>query len=236
MELYFTYSDNITENEAEFDKFESQHLIKTMRKKAGDTFYFTDGKGKLFKGKITVIKPRLKVQHTLIRFNYKPKISLTIGVGFIRHSRLDMIIEKGTELGVNTFYLFSSKNSQYFTTNIGHWEKIARQAIKQSLRFHLPEIHPLAEFVSFLESVENYQYKYLADQNASINMMTLIKDLNLNSGDKVIFAIGPEGGFTEKEIQIAQDNGFIPVSMGDYRLRTETAVLSVAAYLNLFRN
>jgi 16S rRNA (uracil1498-N3)-methyltransferase len=147
-----------------------------------------------------------------------------------------MIIEKGTELGVNTFYLFSSKNSQYFTTNIGHWEKIARQAIKQSLRFHLPEIYPLAEFISFLESVENYQYKYLADQNASINMMKLIKDLNLNNGDKVIFAIGPEGGFTEKEIQIAQDNGFIPVSMGDYRLRTETAVLSVAAYLNLFRN
>ena len=236
MELYFTNSENITENEAIFDAFESRHVYKTMRKKIGDALYFTDGKGRLFQGKITEIRPNIKVQHKLVSHNNEPKVSLTVGVGFIRHARMDFIIEKGTELGVKKFYLVSSKNSQYYTSNTQRWEKISRQAIKQSLRFHLPEIIPLADFNSFIKRVQNITYKFLADQKAALTINEMTKRIDLEINDDIIFAIGPEGGFSQRELQVAKENEFIPVSLGNHRLRTETALLSVASYFNLFRN
>jgi len=236
MELYFTNSENIKDNEAIFDAFESRHLCKTMRKRIGDTLFFTDGRGRLFQGKITEIKPNIKVHHKLVNHNNESNISLTVGVGFIRHARMDFIIEKGTELGVKKFYLVSSRNSQYYTSNMQRWEKISRQAIKQSLRFHLPDIIPLPDFDKFIKHIDSITHKFLADQDASSTLAELKNSMNLNQGDEVVFSIGPEGGFSQAELQLAKDNGFIPVSLGSHRLRTETALLSVASYFNLFRN
>ena len=236
MEIYFTNLEYISESEAKFDDFETRHILKTMRKKIGDVIHFTDGRGRLFKGIITAIKPDLIVEHTLIKYDNGPIIRLTVAVGFIRHSRMDFIVEKGSELGINTFIFYSSKHSQYFTHNIDRWQRIARQAIKQSLRYHLPKIVTTDYYDDFLKMAESIKHKYLADQSATQKIHEVVKTMGPHVGDDIIIAIGPEGGLTQNEILAAQRSGFQTVSFGDFRLRTETAVLSAASYINLFRN
>jgi 16S rRNA (uracil1498-N3)-methyltransferase len=221
---------------AEFDDFERQHIVNTYRKKLGDIILFTDGAGCLFKGNIIKIKPKLIVEYTLIEKHTTPKIVYSLGIGFIRPARLDFIIEKGTELGILKFYLFSSKYSNYFTENIARWQKIARQAIKQSLRYFLPEIIIFKNFSLYLEKIAKIKYKFFTEQDASSFIFNIIQSIKPENGDELLFTVGPEGGFTENELQLAKKSKFYFVSLGKNRLRTETAAIAAASYMNLLNN
>ena len=134
MELFFTTNEFINSGRAEFDSFESKHITRTLRKSVGDDLYFTDGLGTRFKGKIIQTTPVLKVNCLIDKQFKRQKPLLTLGVGFIKQNRMDFLIEKATELGVDEFFLFAGKNSNYFSDNISRWQKITRQAIKQSLK------------------------------------------------------------------------------------------------------
>jgi len=148
---------------------------------------------------------------------------------------MDFIIEKGTELGVNKFYFFNSHNTNYYTDNISRWEMITRQAIKQSLRYYLPEIICFKNFLDYISSVSDIKNKIIAHQNAEYRISELTDTRKLDSDQHIVFCIGPEGGFTKEEILVAKENNFKPVSFGSFRLRAETAALTAAAYINLFR-
>jgi 16S rRNA (uracil1498-N3)-methyltransferase len=237
MELFFTNVINTNQSEAEFDSFESQHILKTMRKGLADFIHFTDGRGKLFQGRISKTKPILKVRCELIdQIQWPPPFNSILGIGFIRPSRLDFMVEKATELGVNKFYFYNSRYANYFTENTLRWEKITRQAIKQSKRLYLPEINISANLGDFFKAVSGTTYKFIADQTASKTLMGVLESLRKISGGDIIFIIGPEGGFDEEEMKMAQDHKFLPVSFGKNRLRTETAAISAASYINLIRN
>ena len=145
------------------------------------------------------------------------------------------MIEKATELGVNKFYFFKSRYTNYYTENVSRWEKITRQAIKQSNRLYLPEIKFSDNFSDFLDTVSDIKYKYLADQSGLISPVEIYESLEKASDKDIIFIIGPEGGFDEQEIKLAKDHKFVPVSFGENRLRTETAAISAASYINLIR-
>jgi 16S rRNA (uracil1498-N3)-methyltransferase len=232
MELYFVHPEHISSAEAEFDSFETQHLLKSMRKKIGDMIYFTDGTGHLFKGEITAIKPTLKVTHRFIRAEKHTIRQLAIGIGFIRHNRMDFAVEKATELGVNSIYLIRSRYSNYYTANSQRWEKIARQAIKQSQRLFLPHIQLIPNFNTFLEKVSVFPNKYLLDQNSN----ETFNDSEYNKKQDMVCLIGPEGGFDTEEISLAQKSGFQTVSLGRYRLRSETAAVATLSIMSLNRN
>jgi 16S rRNA (uracil1498-N3)-methyltransferase len=235
MELYFADPDNIHDSHATFDAFESQHILKTKRKKLGDLLNFTDGEGHFFEGIIVALKPALKVEYHLKEKNLSSDFKLTLAVGFIRQQRIDFFIEKGTELGIDRFYLFASNNTNYYTENTSRWQKIARQAIKQSLRYYLPSISTIISFKDLLEKSSAYNNKFIALQNSTNTMMDIIRDQSFKSGEDILFVIGPEGGFESFEIDLALKNNFIPITFGKYRLRTETAVLTAASYINLLR-
>ena len=237
MELYFTDPTNISETEAVFDSFESQHVLRTMRKKEGDSIEFTDGRGTHYIGEITASRPHLRVSYRVIRrLPWPPPGRSILGIGFIRHSRMDFMIEKATELGINHFYLFASRYTNYFTKNSSRWEKITRQAIKQSNRLYLPEITIMPDYKTFLKSVETIRYKFLADQSAELPLHNLVCQSSITAADDILFSIGPEGGFDESEISLALSQGFSLLSFGDSRLRTETAAISAASYINLLRH
>jgi len=236
MELFFTNVIDTNQSEAEFDTFESQHILKTMRKREGDSLHFTDGKGSLFQGKITKTKPVLKVKFTLVKQLPWPPPSLSIlGIGFIRPSRLDYLIEKATELGINKFHLFASRYTNYFTENTSRWDKIARQAIKQSHRFYLPDIEISSNFSDFLKIESDKAHKFLADQLSSDPLLNVLNTLDKIPDEDIIFIIGPEGGFDNQEIKLAKGHNFMPISFGKNRLRSETAAISAASYINLIR-
>jgi 16S rRNA (uracil1498-N3)-methyltransferase len=237
MELFFTNDINATQSEAEFDSFESQHILKTMRKGNGDLIHFTDGKGKLFEGQIFDTKPILKVHCKLInQLQWPPPFLSILGIGFIRPSRLDYLIEKATELGITKFYFYKSRYTNYFSENTKRLEKITRQAIKQSNRLYLPEICIAADFSEFLKAVSYIKHKFIADQSASESLMEIVNSIEKQADADIIFIIGPEGGLDTEEIKLAKEYNFLPVSFGDYRLRTETAAISAASYINLIGN
>ena len=237
MELYFTQPENIGSKEAVFDEFESGHIIKTMRKKSGATFHFTDGKGGVFAARISSVKSPLRVEYQKIRqHQWPPPIISTLAIGFIKQTRMDILIEKATELGITRFLLFPSRYSNFNTNNTTRWKKIGRQAIKQSLRFYLPEIIILPNLQKLLMSTTGIHHKYIAHQDSRAYFANLIRRIRKEPGDEILFLIGPEGGFDVTELNEAIQYGFMPVSFCENRLRTETAAIAAASYMNLIRN
>jgi len=229
MELF--YNKDAKEGfEVKFDKFESNHILKSMRQKIGDEIYFTNGCGSLFKGIITTIKPEVNTNCTLIKTIPPDTHKIIMAVGFIRQNRLDFLIEKITEIGVHKIVLFASQNSNYYSNNIEKFQKITRQAIKQSQRLYLPEIETINNFEKMISNYSSCKNKFVTDQFAKMSLSEITKqDIIQNS---TIFIIGPEGGLTEDEITFAKSNGYKNILLGKYRLRTETAALVFGSYLN----
>jgi 16S rRNA (uracil1498-N3)-methyltransferase len=237
MELFYTNVISANQSEAEFDSFESQHILKTMRKGEADFVHFTDGHGRLFQGQISETKPTLKVHCNLVtQLKWPPPVLSILGIGFIRHSRLDYLIEKATELGVNKFYFIKSRYTNYYTANVNRWEKITRQAIKQSNRLYLPEINFSGNFSDFLNAASDVKHKFLADQSGLSSAIEIFDSLKESSDEDIVFLIGPEGGLDEQEINLTKNHNFLPISFGENKLRTETAAISAASYINLIRN
>ena len=236
MELFFNKNAHNNEEEMKFDDFESKHILKSKRKKTGDIIHFTNGKGGLFKGEIKNLKTIVISSCQLIKNIPSAEKNITLAVGFIRPNRLDFLIEKITEIGINKIFIFASENSNYFSSNIDRWNKIMRQAIKQSLRYFLPEIETIKNFEMLIEQSNSYTGKFITDQSADIG----VSNINNKNQDKeinnLIYVIGPEGGLTENEINHAISKGFTNVNLGQHRLRTETAALVFGSYLNVTIN
>ena len=236
MDLFFTDFPDFDTNTARFDAFESKHILKTMRKKTGDELDFTDGKGNLYHSWIIKSHPELIVEYKQVTEMPLPKPRISLGIGFIKQTRMDFILEKGTELGISNFYIFASQNSNFYTENISRWQKITRQAIKQSLRFHLPEIKCFNNFSAIIQHTREFPYKLIAHQNATDTFIQVLSSWGKEPDDDLIVLIGPEGGFTEEEVKLAREENFTPLSFGEYRLRTETAAITAAAAINIFGN
>jgi 16S rRNA (uracil1498-N3)-methyltransferase len=232
-ELFFAEQIDSGSKTALFDAFESKHIAKTRRKQTGDTIVFTDGRGNAYQGTILKTKPVVQAAYKPASNQTQPnRICTALAVGFIRHTRMDILIEKCTELGIGKFFLIFAKYSNYYTENTAHWENVSRQAIKQSIRYTLPEIITCKNFSDFISQTNRFSHKFIAEQTGAIKLPTLKLD---QPGD-IVFSIGPEGGFDETERQLAYASGFRPVSFGEYRLRTETAAIVAVSFINFFMN
>jgi 16S rRNA (uracil1498-N3)-methyltransferase len=236
MELFFNTNADKNENEISFDDFESKHILRAKRKKNGDEIHFTNGKGDLFKGVIIKSKPRVVTNCQLINHIEAVERKITLAVGFIKSNRLDFLIEKITEIGINKIILFSSENCNYYSDKIDRFRKITRQAIKQSLRYYLPEIETIKNFDSLVKESSGYDNKYVTDQTAQIGLSEIMNQIKIEKTNNIIYIIGPEGGLSEKEIELAITKGFVNVNLGQHRLRTETAALVFGSYLNVAMN
>jgi len=226
MELFYAHPSKINTSTITLDAFESQHLLTTLRKTSGDSVDVTDGCGNHFKGTITKTKAEAIIEITSKEIIERPKQKAALAIGFIRPTRLEFALEKGTELGVSEFFLFQGTHSNYFSSNKKRFEKILRQAIKQSNRFFLPEIQLFPDFKKFLVASKNYSEKI-----AAIDPQYPAIDPSQKHGETLLYCVGPEGGFSDAEIQLMRENNFSFVSLGSYRLRAETAALAGLARL-----
>jgi 16S rRNA (uracil1498-N3)-methyltransferase len=235
MELFYALPENIGADEIILDSFEENHLLRTLRKKIGDKIDISDGLGNHFAAKIVTIKPKLTLQIINSSKETSRNCSITLGVGFIRQSRMEFIIEKGTELGVREFILFKSQFCNHFSKNSKRFEKILRQAMKQSLQFFLPKITILESFNSFIDYTRNYKSKIAGFTEKDIPIYEYLSS-DSQIKDDMVFTVGPEGGFTEEEGLLLQKNDFSLVSLGKTRLRTETAAISGTAMIQFHCN
>ncbi len=221
MQLF--YSPDITEatEQFSFDKEESKHITKVLRKKPGDVLTLTNGKGWKFTVKIinTDFKNCLVSVIDKVFIN-KQNYSLHIAIAPTKmNDRFEWFLEKATEIGVDSITPLICDRSERKVIKRERFEKIIQSAMKQSLQYYLPILNEAIKFTDFLNREFNGQL-FIAhcDETFRKSLRT-----ELETGENVIILIGPEGDFSVKEIKMALQRNFIPVTLGSTRLRTETA-------------
>ncbi len=228
MQLF--YSSNILQKEYFLQDEEARHCSKVLRKKIGDIIQITDGVGHFYDARLTDIAPK-KCQFEIINSMAlnKPSFNIHIAIAPTKNiDRTEWFVEKAIEIGVNEISFLVTNHSERNKINIDRINKKAVSAIKQSVRPYLPQINEIQKIGSFLKSV-NADQKFVAHLDES--SPSYLSNVANHSRDYLVM-IGPEGGFSNDEIDLILKNDFIPVRLGDHRLRTETAGVTACAILN----
>ncbi|HPG73327.1 MAG TPA: 16S rRNA (uracil(1498)-N(3))-methyltransferase [Bacteroidales bacterium] len=221
MQLF--YSNNITiDNTGSLQTTESLHCIRVLRHKTGDMIYVTDGKGKLFHAQITDYKPgeckfQIISQHTGSgKRNYYNHIAIAPTKNI---DRMEWFVEKAVEIGIDEISFLKCRYSERKHINIDRITRIAESAMKQSLNTYLPKINELSDYSNF---ITHYHSKAKCIAICSETPVSYVTDI-ITAKEQSLVLIGPEGDFSNEEIQLALSHQYKPVSLGHNRLRTETA-------------
>ena len=233
MQLFYNPTiDENTENFS-FDKEESKHIIKVLRKKDTDILFVTNGLGLLFKTEITLASDnKCTVQIRSVEKTEPSKFQLHLAVAPTKmNDRYEWFLEKATEIGVHEITPIICDRSERKVVNRERFEKIILTAMKQSNLLFLPKLNEALTFKEFVKRNKNgLQLVAHCEDTDKKTLKSLLK-----TNENITLLIGPEGDFSEKEIALAIENKFIPVSLGNTRLRTETAAI-VACHSVVFFN
>ena len=204
-----------------FPEEESKHIVKVLRMKEGDRFCVTDGNGSLYDAELVDAHPkRAAAELSNQRQGYDIrdfKVSIAIAPTKL-NERTEWFLEKATEIGIDEVKLFASYHSERRTANVERFKKIIVAAMKQSVKSKMPVIEDIVAFDKLVR--QNYDgQKFIAwiDDDVTEQLCDL--------GENALVLIGPEGDFSKEEVALAKENGFVPVSLGKARLRTETAAV-----------
>ena len=225
MKLFY---GEITGNTVIINNEEQQHIVKVLRMKSGEEIFVTDGKGNLAKGNLVFEGKKVHLEILEIKEklpNFSPQLHIAIAPTK-NIDRIEFFVEKAVEMGISEITFLQTEKTERKNISI---EKLTKQAIsasKQSLRFHFPKMNDLVKFSDFIKNL-NAETTFVAHCNENLERIHL-KDID--SRENITFLIGPEGDFSDKEIQILADKGIKAVSLGSQRLRTETAGIFVAAW------
>lgn len=232
MQLFLHNGLEATDKELVFDSEESKHLIKVLRHKAGDKINIANSRGLLATAIITQASPKAcivriedAVQHPAPINNIQIAIAPTKQM-----ERLEWFVEKATEMGVSRISPIICDHSERKALRIDRLEKRRDAAVKQSLSLYGVLIDPERTFNDFLNQDFSDTDCYIAHCNDNLTEH-LIKVQAKHK--KAVVMIGPEGDFSPEEVNRALDQGFKPVSLGEQRLRTETAGIAAVQILSL---
>jgi 16S rRNA (uracil1498-N3)-methyltransferase len=233
MQLFYNPNINQTTENFSFDKEESKHIIKVLRKKDTDILFVTNGLGFLFKTEITLASDnKCTVQILSVEKAEPSKFQLHLAVAPTKmNDRYEWFLEKATEIGIHEITPIICDRSERKVVNIERFEKIILTAMKQSNALFLPKLNKAISFKEFIKN-KNEGLQFIAHCEES-DRKTLKSVLKPN--ENITLLIGPEGDFSEKEIALALENNYVPVSLGNTRLRTETAAI-VACHSVVFFN
>ena len=215
-----------------FSEEESKHCVKVLRMQEGDRFCVTDGKGSLYDAELVEAHPKRAVAClTNQRAGYDNRtFRLEIAIAPTKlNERTEWFLEKATEIGIDKVQLFASYHSERRVVNVERFRKVMIAAMKQSIKSKLPDIVDVVDFNKLVKQPFDGQ-KFIAWIDDNVTELLCDK---YEKGHNALILIGPEGDFSPEEVQLAKDNGFIPVSLGDARLRTETAAVVACHTVNL---
>ncbi|MEO5788248.1 16S rRNA (uracil(1498)-N(3))-methyltransferase [Gelidibacter sp.] len=233
MQLFYNPDLDELTTQISFTKDESRHIVKVLRKSSGDQLQITNGKGWLFTAEITIADLK-NCTAIILSKSFEPsrnyKVHLAVAPTKM-NDRYEWFLEKATEIGVDTITPIICDHSERKAIKNDRFEKILQSAMKQSLHYYMPE---LQEAISFSDFVAHpfYGQKFIA--HCEETERTSLKNALQPSAD-VLILIGPEGDFSSAEIKLAIASGFKPVTLGNTRLRTETAAI-VACHSVTFCN
>lgn len=211
---------------------EQQHIVKVLRMRTGEDIHVTDGKGNLASGKLFIEGKKAGIEVAEIQENlpdFNPKLHIAIAPTK-NIDRIEFFVEKAVEMGISEISIIITEKTERKNINIDKIRKQSVAASKQSLRFHFPVINEVLRLSDFLKKI-NPEHTFVAHCNENLERIEL---KNIPQLDQLTFLIGPEGDFSEKEIQYLSDHTIKAVSLGNQRLRTETAGVFVSAW-NYYR-
>ena len=244
-ELFYTVPESVKDGWFTLTGSEFHHARHVLRKRENDAVLVTDGMGIEYTAIIKqVMADRMRCEIRKVRRRPRePYSSVTLITGMIKSSRFSTLVEKTTEIGVNRIipvmseYVQVSENSR----KSQRWRTIAKAAMKQSCRTVLPEIDQAVSFAEALECVEQVQIKLIAHPHPAARRLESILEDEKRKGLKVpvhtaAIAIGPEGGFSPDEVEMAVNKKFEIVSLGSRRLRSETAACVALTALFVYQD
>jgi len=228
------YTPEINGMEYFLSEDESKHAIRVLRMNEGDPIYLVDGKGTFFEGVIANAHPK-KCQiivQKIIEDYEKRNYFIHIAISPLKHpDRFEWFLEKATEIGIDAITPLFCKRTEKKSFNMERSNRIIESAMKQSIKAFHPVLNPLTKFDDLINRAGE-EVKMVACCEGE---RQLIRDC-YQPGQKALILIGPEGDFTEEEMISAKNTDFIPVTLGNSRLRTETAGVAAChsiQFLNL---
>lgn len=225
MKLFY---GEINGNHVMINDEEQQHIIKVLRMKDGEQIHVTDGTGNLASGILMIEGKKANIKVTEIK-NRLPGFSpgLHIAIAPTKNiDRIEFFVEKAVEMGISEITLLQTEKTERKNINIEKLRKQGISASKQSLRVHFPVIHDLVKIQDFLKNTDP-ETTFVAHCHENLERTELKQ---IKTCESLTFLIGPEGDFSEREIAMLAEKGIIAVSLGNQRLRTETAGIFVAAW------
>jgi len=233
MQLFYNPDINTNTDVFSFDKEESKHVVKVLRKKETDILHVTNGLGFLFTTEIIFAsEKKCTVKIVQSEFHQPTDFYLHLAVAPTKmNDRFEWFLEKATEIGIHEITPIVCEHSERKIIKTERFAKIIESAMKQSLQFHLPKLN---EPISLKEFINQNHDGNLFIAHCEETEKRLLKE-SVSKNQKYTLLIGPEGDFSEKEITLALNNKYIPVSLGNTRLRTETAAV-VACHSIVFAN
>lgn len=233
MQLFYNQHITASNEQFTFDKTESRHIVRVLRKKEGDILNITNGNGFVFTAQIRIANDK-NCLVTIINTEEKPKswhYNLHIAIAPTKNNdRFEWFLEKATEIGIDEITPIICDHSERKVLKIERMQKIIEAAAKQSLKYNFPRLNKVSTFNDFIHH-ENSGQLYIAhcEEQEKKSLQSELKEVK-----NVTILIGPEGDFSLNEIKTALHKNYTPVSLGESRLRTETAGIVAAHTISLF--
>lgn len=225
MNLFYQHNILPEASEITFDKEESRHIHKVLRKEEGDLLHITNGEGYLFTTEITSSTPKKCIAKITDAKKQEPltyKLHMAVAPTKL-NDRYEWFLEKATEIGVTEITPIICDHSERKVIKKERFEKIIISAMKQSLSCHLPKLNEAISFSDFIGLPHGENFIGIAHCEPS-ETKTKLKN-SLAAANSCLLLIGPEGDFSNKEIEHAIAKGYTQISLGNQRLRTETAAI-----------
>jgi 16S rRNA (uracil1498-N3)-methyltransferase len=230
----FFYNGQLAVNTiVSLDEDTAKHIWQVLRMQSDDKVVLTDGKGTVAECTIHIVeRHKCSVSVGKVSVTERKGNLLHLCVAFTKNnSRNEWLLEKATELGVSSIIPVTTMRSEKAHVRHDRWQKILQSAILQSQQAYLPDLAEISPLQSVLKKYKDVPQKLVAHCIPGSEKQPLSKTLKPN-GDTILL-IGPEGDFTQEEVNLCIENGFTPVSLVTQRLRTETAAIAAAAYFNV---
>ncbi|WP_027879061.1 16S rRNA (uracil(1498)-N(3))-methyltransferase [Mesoflavibacter zeaxanthinifaciens] len=233
MQLFYNSDISEQNNTFTFPKDESRHIVKVLRKKVGDILYITNGNGFLFTAKITIADQKncvVSIENSEFKKPTDYKLHLAVAPTKM-NDRYEWFLEKATEIGITSITPIFCDHSERKNVKLDRFEKILQSAMKQSLHLYLPTLNQPISFKDYIN--QGFSGDLFIAHCEETDKKSLKSEIKPNT--EITILIGPEGDFSVNEIETAIKNKFIPVTLGNTRLRTETAAI-VACHSVAFIN
>ncbi|MDI7261599.1 MAG: 16S rRNA (uracil(1498)-N(3))-methyltransferase [Thermodesulfobacteriota bacterium] len=237
MPRFYVPDPHIEEDLLKIEGSEVRHIRRVLRLKAGDGVVVFDGSGKEYEGTIVKEGPisvAVRIQNIFLS-RKEPHLEISLAQSLLKGEKMDYLIQKATELGIKVIIPFFSSRSipllekSKRLKRYHRWERIAIEASKQCGRGVVPKIKPLQDYSEMLSVPFRESLRLILWEKGGRRLKEVLRESK--GGKEVFFVVGPEGGLSHEEVEEAKRMGFVPVTLGERILRSETASLCLLSIL-----